>query len=90
MEAGMADATANSGLERLYLEVETPERVRVDFQPSRQAWEDAHPQHQGELPRRPLVRFDISTRTNSHLPAEDESKPKHNGCQIWFSRRSRV
>lgn len=64
----MADATANSGLERLYLEVETPERVRVDFQPSRQAWEDAHPQHQGELPRRPLVRFDISTRTIHTYP----------------------
>lgn len=64
----MADTTTDSDRERLYLEAETPERLRVDFQPSRRAWEYAHPQHQGELPRRPLVRFDTCTNTIHTYP----------------------
>jgi Domain of unknown function (DUF4263) len=64
----MADTMANSDEERLYLVAETPERLRVDFQPSKQAWEYGHPQHKGELPRRPLVRFDTSTQTVHTYP----------------------
>jgi Domain of unknown function (DUF4263) len=64
----MADTMAKTDEERLYLVAETPERLRVDFQPSRQAWEFGHPQHKGELPRRPLVRFDTSTQTVHTYP----------------------
>jgi hypothetical protein len=64
----MADTMADSDEEKLYLVAETPERLRVDFQPSRQAWEFGHPQHKGELPRRPLVRFDTSTQTVHTYP----------------------
>jgi hypothetical protein len=59
----MTDATSNEDVGRLFLEMETPERLRVDLQPSKTAWGYAHANHDGELPRRPLVRFDTSTKT---------------------------
>jgi hypothetical protein len=64
----MADSTTDVDRARLYLETETPERLRVDFQPSRLAWKYAHPQHEGDLPRCPLVLFDTSTDTIHTYP----------------------
>jgi hypothetical protein len=61
----MADTMADRDGERLYLVPETPERLRVDLQPSRSAWEYAH---EGELPRCPLVHFDTSTKTVHTYP----------------------
>jgi hypothetical protein len=64
----MADTMADSDEEELFLVAETPQRVRVDFQPSRTAWEYGHPEHKGDLPRRPLVRFDTSIKTVHTYP----------------------
>jgi hypothetical protein len=64
----MTDTTPDDDRERLYLEAETPDRRRVDLQPSRTAWEYAHPQYEGELPRRTLVRFDTSNNTIHTYP----------------------
>ena len=64
----MTDTTPRGDDGRLFLETETPERLRVDFQPARTAWEHAHPHYEGTLPRRPLVHFDTSTKTIHTYP----------------------
>jgi hypothetical protein len=50
------------------LESETPECLRVDFQPSRLAWEYGHGNYEGERPKRTLVRFDTASRTIHTYP----------------------
>lgn len=64
----MTDTTPASNDGKLFLEIETPERVRVDFEPAGIAWKHAHPHHEGVLPRRPLVHFDTSTKTIHTYP----------------------
>ncbi len=66
--AGIAVAERMPDNERLYLETESVNCLRVDYQPSRDAWEYGHPNYEGERPRRTLIRFDASSNTVHTYP----------------------
>ena len=66
--AGIADAERMPDNERLYLETEWLNCLRVDYQPSRDAWDYGHRNYDGERPRRTLIRFDASSNTVHTYP----------------------
>ena len=84
----MTDTTTARDDEKLYLVTETNERLKVDFQPSKLAWE--YNNGQKPLPRRPLVRFDTSTMTIHTYPLKTGPSMSTMGPKIRPRGRNRL